>query len=56
MKWVIDRKRGERIVIGDSIIVEIGRVRDSGVTIAIDAPKDVRVDRTEVRAAKEMAS
>ena len=51
---VVTRKIGESIVIGDDIriiLVEI-RSRDK-VRLAIDAPKDVSVDREEVRRAKD---
>ena len=51
---VVTRKIGESIVIGDDIriiLVEI-RSRDK-VRLAIDAPKDVSVDREEVRRSKD---
>ena len=51
---VVTRKIGESIVIGDDIqiiLVEI-KGRDK-VRLAIDAPKDVSVDRIEVRRSKD---
>jgi carbon storage regulator len=49
----LERKVGERIVIGDGITVQVQKVRGAVAFIAIDAPKHVRIDRTEVRQAKE---
>lgn len=45
---VLSRKRHEAIVIGDNITVIVSAIRDGKVYLAIDAPKDVRVDRSEV--------
>lgn len=49
---VLSRKRGERIVIGDNVIIEVVDIRGEKVRIGIVAPDDVEVDRSEVRAAK----
>ncbi|HEY0259172.1 MAG TPA: carbon storage regulator CsrA [Lacisediminihabitans sp.] len=45
---VLTRKVGERIVIGDDIVVTILDVRGDGVRIGIDAPRGVRIQREEV--------
>lgn len=46
---VLARKPGERIMIGDDIVVEIVRVRLNGdVQVGIVAPRDVPVHREEV--------
>lgn len=51
---VLSRKVGERIHIGNNIFVEVRRVAGSRVTLAIDAPKSVRILRGELfEAAKE---
>jgi|TARA_Y100000310_G_scaffold315793_1_gene366758 carbon storage regulator len=50
----LKRKAGEAIVIGDNIRIEIIEVQGSRVKIAITAPKDVRIDREEVRINKDM--
>ena len=52
---VLARHVGERIVIGDSIILTVVQIRGDTVRIGIDAPKDVTVHRQEVidRVAKE---
>ncbi|MET4782753.1 carbon storage regulator CsrA [Glaciihabitans sp. UYNi722] len=45
---VLTRKAGERIVIGDDIVVTILDVRGDGIRIGIDAPKGVKIQREEV--------
>jgi len=45
---VLSRRVGERLVIGDDIVVTIIEVRSDGVRIGIDAPRNVRVHRAEV--------
>jgi carbon storage regulator len=50
---VLSRQRGERLCIGDDIVVEVVRISGDRVTLAITAPKDVQVDREEVRRRKE---
>ena len=51
---VLSRKVGERIHIGEEIFVEVRRVAGNRVTIAVNAPKSVRILRGElVDAAKE---
>ncbi len=46
---VLSRQRGESIIIGDDIEVTAIDVCGGKVKIGIKAPKDVRVDRLEVR-------
>lgn len=45
---VLSRKMGERIHIGEDIFVEVRRVAGNRVTLAICAPKDVRILRGEL--------
>ncbi|QDS99822.1 carbon storage regulator [Adhaeretor mobilis] len=45
---VLSRKSGEKIHIGDDIVVEIKRVTGTRVTIAIQAPRDLRILRGEL--------
>jgi carbon storage regulator len=47
--FVLTRKVGESIVIGDSIRVMVTAVVKGMAKIGIDAPDDVLVDRQEVR-------
>ena len=44
---LLSRKTGERLVIGDDIVVTVMEVRGSRVRISIDAPREVRVRRCE---------
>jgi len=45
---LLSRKPGERIMIGDDIIVSISSVKGDLVKIAIEAPKDIQVHREEI--------
>jgi carbon storage regulator len=51
---VLSRKVGERIHVGNDIILEIRRISGNRVTLALDAPRNVRILRGELeRAARE---
>jgi carbon storage regulator len=45
---VLSRRVGERLMIGDNIVITVIDVRSDGVRIGIDAPRDVRVTRAEI--------
>ncbi len=45
---VLSRKNGERIHIGDDIVIEVRRLAGNRVSLAIDAPRSVRVLRGEL--------
>lgn len=45
---VLTRKAGERILIGDDIVVTILDVRGDGIRVGIDAPRGIRIQREEV--------
>ena len=45
---VLTRKTGEKIVIGDDIVITILDVRGDGIRIGIDAPQGVKIQREEV--------
>jgi carbon storage regulator len=49
---VLSRKKDERILIGDGVVVQVIEVRGDKVRIGIVAPPDVAVDREEVRESK----
>ncbi|MEM6328917.1 MAG: carbon storage regulator [Planctomycetota bacterium] len=60
---VLSRKTTERIQIGDDITVEVRRIAGNRVTLAVVAPRDVRILRgelvgpaTEFEKAPEIAS
>jgi len=51
---VLSRKVGERIHVGEDIVLEIRRIAGNRVTLALDAPRTVRILRGELEgAAKE---
>ncbi len=45
---VLTRGVGERVIIGDNIIVTIVKVEGRFVKIGIDAPKDIEILREEL--------
>ena len=50
---VIERKPDQRIMIGEDIVITICRVEFDRVKVGIEAPADVRVDREEVKKARD---
>ena len=50
---VLTRKAGERIVIDDSIVVEVLEVQGNRVRIGIQAPQGVTILRQELLTGKE---
>lgn len=49
MPLVLTRKANEQIVIGDNIVITLLGYRRGAARIAVDAPKDVSVNRKEVQ-------
>jgi carbon storage regulator len=45
---VLSRKKGERIVISDNIIVEVVEINKHSVRLGFTAPKEVTINRHEV--------
>jgi len=50
---VLTRKIGEEIVIGDNIRITVVEVGPGRVKIGIAAPRDVKIDRDEIRVKKD---
>ena len=51
---ILSRMQGEEIVIGEDVVVKVIDISRSGrVRLGIEAPRDVEVDRMEVREKKE---
>ncbi|MCL6504124.1 MAG: carbon storage regulator [Pirellulales bacterium] len=46
---VLSRKPGEQIIIGGRVTVTINRLHGNRVSLAIDAPADVKILRGELR-------
>lgn len=45
---VITRKAGERITIGDDIVVTVFEVKGSLVKLGVEAPKSISIHRQEI--------
>ena len=50
---VLSRKIGEKIHVGDDITIEVRRVAGNRVTLAVEAPRQVRILRGELKEAAE---
>lgn len=46
---VLSRKRGERLMIGSEIVVEVVRIGPNAVRFGITAPKELNVIREELQ-------
>ncbi len=53
MALVLTRRVGEIICIGDNITVTVIEINGHQVRMAIEAPRDIAVDRQEIRDRKE---
>ena len=53
---VLSRRVGERLMIGDDVVVTVLEVRSDGVRLGIDAPRSVAVNRAEVLEAVQAAN
>lgn len=53
---VLTRKKGERVMIGDDVVVTVIDVRGDGVRIGFDAPRGVSIQRAEVVSAVKEAN
>ena len=53
---VLSRRVGERLMIGDDIVITVIDVRSDGVRLGIDAPRHVRVNRAEILEAVTQAN
>lgn len=45
---VLTRSEGQRLFIGDDVIITVVRIGDGNVRIGIDAPRDTNIVREEV--------
>lgn len=48
MPLELRRYEGESVTIGGGITVRVDRIRRGRVTLSIDAPQSIRIDRTEL--------
>lgn len=49
---VLSRKVGERILLGENIVISVVRIGPNTVKIGIDAPKDLNIVREELTEGK----
>ena len=52
---VLTRREGERVLIGDNIIIEINEISKGQVRIAFDAPEDIKILREEIAGRDKVA-
>lgn len=45
---VLTRKTGERLVIGDDVVITVVEVKGESIRLAIEAPKEVKIYRGEL--------
>lgn len=45
---ILTRRVGEKLIIGDNVVIDVLGVKGNQVRIGIDAPKDVEVHREEI--------
>jgi carbon storage regulator len=53
---VLSRKLGEKIVIGDNIVVTVVKIDRNQIRIGIEAPQEVPVYREEISPARTVGS
>lgn len=49
---VVTRKVGQRVLVGDDIFIKVMKIEGNQVSIGIEAPADVPIDREEIRERK----
>ena len=50
---VLERKPGQKILIGTDVIVELLEIKHGKIRLGVTAPREVPVDRSEVRDQKQ---
>lgn len=51
-RLVLSRRAGQRIVIGGLVQVKVDLIRGNRVSLAIEAPEEVTIDREEVHTSR----
>ena len=47
MALALRRKRGDKIQIGDNIIITLGETRGSWTTVLVEAPREISISRID---------
>lgn len=50
---ILSRKKAERILIGNGIVISVVEIRGDRVKLGFDAPREVRIDREEIAGKRE---
>lgn len=50
---ILSRNVGQKILVGDDIEITITGILGGQVRVGIDAPKEIEIDREEIRVAKQ---
>lgn len=53
---VLSRKEGERLLIGDNVVLTVNRIAGNRVAIGIEAPKEVPIVRGELDPSRQPLS
>jgi len=53
---VLSRKLGEKIVIGDNIVITVVKIDRNQIRIGIEAPHDIPVYREEIAPERELSA
>lgn len=53
---VLSRKEGEKLVIGDNIVLVVSKICGNRITLGIEAPADVKILRGELKGQAEKGS
>ena len=56
MSLAIRRRRGQKIKIGENIVITIGEIRGDIVQVVLDAPREIRIERVEERNSNDNAN
>lgn len=50
---ILSRKRDEKVMIGNDVVVTVVSIEDGKVRLGFEAPAEIAVDRAEIRFAKD---
>lgn len=53
---VLTRKQGEKILIGDDIVITVLDVRGDSIRLGVDAPRGISIQRAEIHTAVSEAN